>query len=59
MLYCNYHLNRNYTVNLYVIIKLPQVQWRSQFLAHVERERLFRSEDFNQKPEEPRARTRG
>ena len=49
MLYCNYHLNRNYTVILYVIIQLPQVQWRSQFLAHVERERLLRSEDCNQK----------
>ena len=44
VLYCNYHLNRNYTVILYVIIQLPQVQWRSQFLAHVGRERLFRSE---------------
>ena len=30
VLYCNYHLNRNYTVILYVIIQLPQVQWRSQ-----------------------------
>ena len=50
VLYCNYHLNRNYTVILYVIIKLPQVQWRSQFLAHVGRERLFRSEACNQKP---------
>ena len=49
VLYCNYYLYRNYTVNLYVIIQLPQVQWRSQFLAHVERERLLRSEDCNQK----------
>ena len=50
VLYCNYHLYRNYSVNLYVIIQLPQVQWRSQFLAHVERERLLRSEACNQKP---------
>ena len=49
VLYCNYHLYRNYSVNLYVIIQLPQVQWRSQFLAHVERERLLRSENCNQK----------
>ena len=33
VLYCNYHLYRNYSVNLYVIIQLPQVQWRSQFLG--------------------------